>query len=360
MPKTFCIAALFAFPFWSVAQKTDTSFRYLNDQLQFTTQKLATYNAKVYHVSEGYALQGLYEQNSPMFLAYYKDSKLTNQDGSYSFFYPDGTRQTEGNYIGNQKTGVWKVYHPNGRLKDSGRMSQDQMIGIWLSWYPDGKLKSKQHYTQGGKTVVAGVNQQQASVINTCLEGPYESWYPNGTRESEGSFAKGKMTGQWKWYHPTGHLSTIEEYDGAGKIAGMTCYDSLGKEQGDFCSIQKPAVLIGHGNFREYLLNNFSWPPEAFKKKVTGTVWVRFTIDKTGNLVNFKVRGNNEVLAYAVHRFIKQLPGWYPAVSHNRIIPYEEAFELPFERAENIKITYEDRLAESWMNNRGWADNFWD
>lgn len=160
-------------------------------------------------------------------------------------------------------------------------------------------------------------------------KGLYTTWYENGNMESRGKYFNEIMDGEWKWYFTNGITSTIEYYI-EGKISALQCFDSTGKNIGEFCSISKPPMLNPEGNYNEYIFRNLLWPEEAIKSKIEGTVDVSFTITKEGNLIDLKISSDKDVLKKEVERLFETMKEWYPAVSHNRPVDSHEEISIPF------------------------------
>jgi TonB family protein len=319
-------------PFVALSQfkSQDTVLKYLDSNLSITTKINASFIGIALKSDDHWLLYALYSDTTPVIKAFYKDKKLTVKDGPYTIYYPNKNKIMEGYYLNNKLNATWKFYYENGQLKDSGAFKDNQMIGEWMSWYPNGQIMIKANYTTVPEESTGTIYSNEAVPI-AFKNGPFSSWYADGNLEASGSFVNNTIDGEWKWYHDNGKPSTIEIYKN-GKINSLTCFDSTGKNAGDYCSIQKPAVLKKYGNYKEFIYQNLAWPEEAIKKKIEGTVKVRFTVNKEGKLEKLEVEGEQEILKKAVMELFKSMPEWYPAISHNRPIAWSDEMEIPFYR----------------------------
>lgn len=301
---------------------------YLDNNLLGTSKKFGVIQGSLIPVNDGYIVQCNSASGNPLYIGTYADKKLQTKQGLARYYHANGALQAEGMMEANLKTGVWRYWHENKQLKDSANYAGGYLEGVLKSWHANGQLKSTVYYKP---VILTSVNTQRGSskkVSGTQINGDYLSYYDNGKQESKGMYNGGIAVGKWEWYRPNGQRSVIEYFDRVGKLDSMRCFDSLGADEGDMCSIAKPAVLKGFGSFREYVANYFTWPDSAFSVKQTTPVRIRFTVNVNGKLEKLRIESSERVLAEAIHRFIRQLPEWYPAVSHNREVNWKEEIEV--------------------------------
>lgn len=91
-------------------------------------------------------------------------------------------------------------------------------------------------------------------------------------------------------------------------------------------------MLKGFGNYQQYIYQNLLWPQEAIQNNIEGEVRVRFAVNKFGQLEKLVIESDKEVLKKAVEELFETMKEWYPAVSHNRNIDWEEQITIPFYR----------------------------
>lgn len=82
----------------------------------------------------------------------------------------------------------------------------------------------------------------------------------------------------------------------------------------------------------KHIQKHFQYPIEAVKNKVQGEVWVRFLIDKEGNVANIKTLGpkNGEILNEEAVRVVSQLPKFLPALQNGATTPVKYGFPISF------------------------------
>ncbi len=66
---------------------------------------------------------------------------------------------------------------------------------------------------------------------------------------------------------------------------------------------------------------NFRYPKKAFLLRIEGKVYVKFTLETTGEVSDISFSGiNNDELQAEAKRLSKGLINWIPAKNHNRLI----------------------------------------
>jgi TonB family protein len=323
----FCLSFLLALPLLSLSQKKDTVLKYLDSNLQPTNEKNAVFFGVAIKDEKGWMLYALYPDTTPIIRAWFRDRQLKIKNGPYTLYYPKRIVAQLGYYAENRMNGIWQTWHSNGVKKDSGMMKNDRLTGQWKEWYSSGKLMYECEYQESPLNIVSPLPGAYFGISH----GSFTSWYENGNRESAGHYQNDMMTGEWKWFHANGQPSTIEQYEN-GKIISLQCFDTTGRETGEFCSIAKPALLKGFGDYQEYVFQNLLWPEEAIQKKIEGEVKVSFEINKHGHLINLVIESDKEILKKAVEELFETMKEWYPAVSHNRVIDWQEKMTIPFYR----------------------------
>lgn len=77
---------------------------------------------------------------------------------------------------------------------------------------------------------------------------------------------------------------------------------------------------------------HFKYPNDAVVKKLQGKVWIRFIIDKDGNVTNIKTLGPKgaKILDHEATRVVSKLPKFIPAKKNGRKISVKYGFPITF------------------------------
>ncbi|SNR13929.1 energy transducer TonB [Tenacibaculum jejuense] len=89
--------------------------------------------------------------------------------------------------------------------------------------------------------------------------------------------------------------------------------------------------MIGH------IQEHFSYPNQAMIDKLQGEVWVRFIIDKDGNVTNIKALGpkGGKILKDEAIRVVSNLPKFKPATKAGKPISVKYGFPINFSLEDN-------------------------
>jgi len=82
----------------------------------------------------------------------------------------------------------------------------------------------------------------------------------------------------------------------------------------------------------QHVEKHFSYPNEALINKTQGKVWVRFIIDKEGNIGNVKTLGpkGGEILNKEAKRVVSQLPKFVPGKKDGNKVSVKYGFPISF------------------------------
>ena len=89
-----------------------------------------------------------------------------------------------------------------------------------------------------------------------------------------------------------------------------------------------PSYPGGINALTDFLQKQLKYPPKALKKKIEGTVYVRFIVNRDGDVVEVEVvRGVNEDLDKEAVRVVKMMPKWSPGTQKG--VPVRARYTLP-------------------------------
>lgn len=146
-------------------------------------------------------------------------------------YYPNGKVKIEATYRNGVAEGVRREYNETGDVDKSfimknGIVASEGIIepsglrkGTWTEYFPDGSIKARGNYVDDFKS------------------GSWEFFHQNGKLEQKGNYdAKGKPTGEWRWFDENETLLRIENFRNGLNDGLLTEYDENGKiiTKGDF------------------------------------------------------------------------------------------------------------------------------
>lgn len=161
------------------------------------------------------------------------------------------------------------------------------------------------------------------------LHGIVQTWYPDGRPRWQLAYRQGKRHGALRAWYPSGRLLRTETYRAGVRTAGH-CYTQTGRDTAWF-AFERPARFVG-GNkaLQTWLSRNLRYPAMDLRNQVEGNTWVRFVLDKRGQVQNPEIlKGLSNSIDMEVLRLLKTMPAWEPAVVAGRAVAVP--YELPVE-----------------------------
>jgi len=262
----------------------------------------ARFYSAIFKTDSGYVRKDYFiHEKSIQMVGKYLDADLKIQNGSFYYFHPNGILDGFGKYINGKKDGLWLHYYSDRMPSDSVTYQKGHVIGTSLSWHPNGYVKD-------------------SSVINEDGKGVNVGWFDNGNPSFAGLIINGtKPTGNWKFFHKTGAVSSIETYkDGA--LTNKLYFDEDGKAIDTTDKDSEASFPGGSKAWLKYLEKKIYFPDQY--KIVNGdkaVVVVSFAINEDGVVEDVNVSTpfypQFDIIA---KKAIANSPKWIPAISHNR------------------------------------------
>lgn len=144
-------------------------------------------------------------------------------------YYDNGLLEWEGTLWKGFRIKDWKFYHENGTLSMEGEYNLDgEAEGEWKYYHSNGNLKGIGHYAQGKKTGVFQNYEEEKGYLFS--EGDYTGktkedlifwrfYYEDGSLQKEGTAREignnedWEITGEWRYYSPSGELIKREVFE---------------------------------------------------------------------------------------------------------------------------------------------------
>lgn len=254
---------------------------------------------------------------------YYKDGtiqmkgqyicrRMKKKNGKFIYFYKNGEKKTENNYVNNIKMGLYQEWFDDGVIKLQGKYTNNDKDGMWVSYFRNSQIREKGNYQQGKKM------------------GEWNSFFINGQINTSGSFQEGKRIGKWSWFFENGQIGAQEIYKN-GDMISANYWNSTG-EVADSSQANKKSIFPGGLNkLLLFLSENTKYPKVAQRNNIQGRVFVQFVVNKKGNVTNVKIlKGVNPDLDAEALRVVKLMPNWIPAKQHNRLVKISYVVPIKF------------------------------
>ena len=231
-------------------------------------------------------------------------------------YYLSGQIQMSGTYRSirpDYKTGVFTYYYKNGFKQAECEYDHNELDGPYREWYENGILKSDHFYLDGE------------------LNGSYKSWNDDGTPSLEIQYKDGKKHGYFISYHSNGEPARKDLYEDDEFIEGK-CFNEAGEPTDYYPYIVMPAFPGGIEALRKFIEDEIDYPAKAYRSRSEGVVFVRFTVDEFGDIINPSIiRGDREDFNEEALRIISSSPRWIPGKIDDKPSPIEVSLPIEFQ-----------------------------
>lgn len=200
-----------------------------------------------------------------------------NLNGYNVFYFENGVKSSEGNFLNGQPDGLWKNYYPNGKLKSIGYRKATQLDSLWKFYREDGILITEIEYDSNLRHGITKKYNEEGFLITKTpyakdkKEGIQLEYYPGSQHiHYERPYWADKLEGTGYQYAEDGRVISIIEFekgfidreevinrfDIKGQKSGLWIefYDDLRFEDGTMAKKLEGRYLKGlkNGYFREY------------------------------------------------------------------------------------------------------------
>jgi len=156
--------------------------------------------------------------------------------------YPNGNKKAEGMLFGEvssntneskeamarraagqNKDGKWTYYYDNGTIQSEEMYDKGTMVGTWKTWNINGKLASEINFTTGKAVYfhANGAKQSEGTMKPGMITtGKWVGYFENGKKNYEGSYnEQGQKNGTWLWWDENGNATYEQKYENGNLIS---------------------------------------------------------------------------------------------------------------------------------------------
>lgn len=151
---------------------------------------------------------------------YMKAQEEIKQNGYNVFYYPNGQKSSEGNFMNGKPEGFWKNYFETGVLKSEGNRQNHELDSTWLFYYANGFLKEKIEYSKSIKSgeslqyseegyLISSLTYKKDTITGTALY-----YFTDIVRvQYEKPYVKGMLSGRGYEYGRDGRIISFITYE---------------------------------------------------------------------------------------------------------------------------------------------------
>jgi len=289
--------------FFSALQATAQNKQYFDHNWKPSEPNYARFVSLTDKTDSGWVRRDFYlSTKKSQMKGLYKDSTLKIKNGWFRYFYVNQVLSSQGNYVNNEKDGLWLSYYFNGMMKDS-------------IFYEAGYPESRMAWHSNGYV-------SDSSVYHKDGNAEHRYWFDNGQLSHYGNSFGGKKEGDWRYFHKNGKRAAVETYSRDESMSRIY-YDETGTQLASDVSKDRAAGFKGGTKkWRSYLHNNMDFL-DGVKLVNTFfvTVVVAVTIDEEGNITDaYAEVPVSPAFDKQAIKVLEKSPQWLPAIDHNRFV----------------------------------------
>lgn len=154
-----------------------------------------------------------------------------------------------------------------------------------------------------------------------------KNWNEDGKLYSSISYDNGRFNGFVKTFWPNGKPKRIDFFRN-NIFQDGTCYDSLGNKVEHYDYQTMPQFSGGDAGLIKYIAENTKYPKEALDLYITGTVYIKFVVNKSGKISNVApINKIDPILEKEALKVVYSMPDWKPGTQD--AIPVDVWFIIP-------------------------------
>lgn len=172
-----------------------------------------------------------------------------------------------------------------------------------------------------------GEKAQEIIYVNGMRNGSERFFYPTGRVSSEAEYQNDIPVGEHSWYTPAGSVRRKEFYE-SGKMVQGKCYTATGADTTYFPAEEMPEFPGKEQALYKFIGDNVKYPKECRNKSIAGTVYIKFKVDRTGEITEMTViKGVHPLIDEEAMRVVGMLPKWKPGRQEGK--PVSVMYTLP-------------------------------
>lgn len=306
-----------------------------------------------YTLSDQLLMSGTYTENG-------------SKTGRFISYYPSGKLQSEGSFVNNLRDGIWKYYYENGNIEhevnftptsftpinaydSTGQKILSEGTGKWHFEYKWFKVFDsfivEGNYIDGKKE-----GEWICKVYNTLF---YREIYKRdnfikGEVRQDGQLLelsepvnnKAMLPYKFEITETLTYTASVskKDYPFLGflpdeKPASADSLDQASDKQVFYAVEEHAEFPGGTAAMFKFIMKNLKYPKDAWAKGIEGKVFVKFIVDKEGNVSNVEImKGLSPSTDKEAIRLVSSFPKWSPGRQNGRAVKSQFILPIPFRK----------------------------
>jgi len=257
----------------------------------------------------------------PSELTYASDSSSGKKLYPIKEFYIDGTVKLTGTAITQSSIPIFEgpsiKYYPNGQKESVGNYKDGYLTGDIAFFYPNGKFNSIENY-DNDKMYLITCKDSLGNVLAEKGNGKWTQieYIDNNKVVSEGAVKDSLQEGEWH-QAVNDSIKYVTIYKKGLAVSSTNPSQQIGEKI--FVEVEKSPEFPhgGAAGFVSYLEKYVRYPSEDRRNRVLGKVRITFIVEKDGSLADVKaINAPSETIAAELIRVVSSSPHWIPGMQN--------------------------------------------
>jgi len=152
--------------------------------------------------------------------------------------------------------GAWSFWYENGQKSSEVNFIKGELEGKQTNWHEDGWKESERDIIDGNSKVTVfhenGQLEVEGYIKDDERDGEWTWWHENGQKDSKGYFIDGEQDGKWTWWDENGQITKEENWKDGIEIIIETRYKKNEKGQVEEESVFENDKLISKTLYSYY------------------------------------------------------------------------------------------------------------
>lgn len=314
--KNFILSALVLLSLVSFAQR-DTSFFYMDKDLQMTSDPKALYKTQLYPEQSAwrYLVKNTQTQKTVV-RAFYTNQDLQTLTGAYEAYYDDGTPKSAGNYYAGKNQGWWKKWYPDGRISDSlNYLNGSVMMSYSYKYAANGNLIQYNYKSVSENKYISKAFSNEGELTMesdfTGLSGNRITYFPGGKIASQVKFDDKGNELEAKHFKQDGTEMTAKEFRN-WQLEQERIFKKQSDSSAKALQAQRPEFTANKGGFSKYAEEHLKIPSSLRNTLKPGEEIVfSMMLDEKGRAYDLRmIKPVNGELEKSIKDLLRTMPSW--------------------------------------------------
>lgn len=233
--------------------------------------------------------------------------------------------------------GSYAWFHENGVIRESGQFIQGSSVGVFTNYYPDGKVKMIRRYAEDSES--STTSEPYGYELLSYNDSTGKMLVVNGNGycicvvSENGNIEKGVVRNGVRdslWQEIKNDSLILEELYDKGKFIEGTRFDQ--GEVAKYTTLEiDPKYPAGLEKLYQSISKSIVYPKEARRKRIQGTVFIGFIVERDGTTSSHNVvKGVHHLIDDEALRVVSMMDKWTPGTQRGKKVRVKYVLPVKF------------------------------